>query len=296
MIDLHVHTNLSDGTDTIPQLLQKVEEKGLSAFTITDHDNILGNRIIEEKYLSLLAEKGIDFVRGVELSTDFFGQYMHLLVFGFDLNNPVLENIINQINNSRLKRIEARVGVLENEFQIHLTDEEKQWLYSQNNPAKMHIANILVNKGIAENIDSAFDKYLYHKFPKTKLDGRMVAKTLSDAGMTVGIAHPLGGNKERRLSAVEFEEKVKVMKDYGIKFLECYYSLYNEKERELIKSVAHKYGMKLSGGSDYHGKNKTVELGDLGIGYQPRIDDLTVLNIVEYTHNIDTWSKVNDSN
>jgi predicted metal-dependent phosphoesterase TrpH len=285
MIDLHIHTDLSDGTDTIPQLVQKVVDGGINVFTVTDHDNIIGNRIIDEKFLPLLAEKKINFLHGVELSTDFFGDYMHLLVFGFDLDNPVLAKIMDQINSLRLKRIEMRLDFLEKEFNIYFTDEEKTWLYSQNNPAKMHIAYILIQKGLAHDIGTAFDKYLYHKFPKTKLDGRMVAKELSDAGLVVGIAHPLGGNKERRLSAVEFEEKVKVMKDYGIRFLECYYSLYNEEERELIKSVADKYEMKLSGGSDYHGSNKTVELGDLGIGYQPKIQDFTVLDIVEYTIN-----------
>ena len=278
MIDLHIHTILSDGTDSVEELLDKLEVKGIDTFAITDHDNISAYNQITNGMQDKIVARGLRYISGVELSCDFGNDTMHILAYNFK-DTSSLEYLLDELQEKRLNRVRKRIEILENEFGITLTEDELYWIFSQNNPSKPHIAQVLINKGLSDNINSCIQKYMYHKVPNQKMDAIMVADTLHARNITFGIAHPLGGVGEKRIDVETFEHNVKIMKEHGISFLECYYSLYNAEERKLIKSVADKYGLKVSGGSDYHGLNKDVELGDLGENYAPNAQDISVLKL-----------------
>ena len=278
MIDLHIHSNLSDGTDTVEELLKKLLEKGIKTFSITDHDNIVASKEIE-KYQKFIDDNQLTYITGVEFSTDCRGQKMHVLAYGYS-NEPDVQELVEEVKKLRFERVEQRVKNLKEKHNIVLTNEELQELWSYNNPSKPHIANILVRRNLAKDVQEAISLYLNEKFSSKKLQAEYVVEKLSNAGVCVGIAHPLGGEGEKRISPEQFEENVSILKDKGIKFVECYYCLYNEEERNIIKQIAKKHNLALSGGSDYHGKNKTVELGNLGKDYVPKKEDFTVLKLL----------------
>lgn len=278
MIDLHIHSNLSDGTDTIEELLNKIAEKGIKTFSITDHDNIVASKEIE-KYQKFIDENQMNYITGVEFSTDCRGQKMHVLAYGYS-NEPEVQELVEEVKKLRLDRVEQRVKNLKEKHNIVLTNEELQELWSYNNPSKPHIANILVRRNLAENVQEAISLFLNEKFSSKKLQAEYLVEKLNQAGVCVGIAHPLGGEGEKRISPEQFEENVLILKEKGIKFVECYYCLYNEEERKIIQQIAQKYNLALSGGSDYHGTNKAIGLGDLGKDYQPNKEDFTILNIL----------------
>ena len=279
MIDLHMHSTMSDGSDTVEEIIEKLKQKNIKYFAITDHDNYESAKILLEKK-DQLELMGLKYTNGIELSIDFMGDSMHILVYDFDLNSPVLDGIIAKIFELRIARVKKRLEVLKDEFNIHLTDDEIKWLFDHRNPGKPHIAQILVNRGLAPTIHAAIQKYIYHEFNGVRLDAATVVKELSDNGYFVGIAHPLGGADEKRISVEKFMRNVDILSECGIKFLECYYSMYNEEERDLIRTIAGKYNLMLSGGSDSHRLNKTVILGAFGKDYVAKLEDLTVTRML----------------
>lgn len=278
MIDLHLHTKYSDGTDDIMELINKLEVNRVKYFSITDHDNIESYYKIKNNPL-LLKNTDIHYISGIEISSDLEGQSMHILVYNYDSNISAITSILNKIHNLRIERIKAHIENLKNSFQIELKHQELEWLFSQTNPSKPHLANILIQKGYGTNISSVIKKYLNSKFPHLKLDAKKIVSQLSEQKLIVGIAHPLGGVGEPRITKVQLEHNVKTLKGCGIKFLECYYSLYNNEDRKAIMEIAKKYQLKLSGGSDYHGQNKTVQIGNLGTDYNINKNDFTIFEL-----------------
>lgn len=277
MIDLHMHSIFSDGTDSLDELLEKIVASGIKYFSITDHDNVASFYEMRTKQ-DFVKNNKLVYMSGLEISSDFNGNSMHLLVYGYEDHLDVIESIMDKIRELRLNRVRLHIANLETEFGITFSKEEIDWLFSQQNPSKPHIANLLINNGYGESVSEVIKKYLYHKYTDFKVDAIEIVKNLSSQGLMIGIAHPLGGVDEKRVDRESFEYNVKTLKNCGLAFLECYYSLYSKEEREMIRQVADKYNLKLSGGSDYHGKNKSVKLGDLGEGYQPQVQDFTILN------------------
>lgn len=280
MIDLHIHTINSDGTDNIDELIEKISKSNIRYFSITDHDNIKSYYEIQS-YLNNLQAQEIKYISGIEFSTNFENQSMHLLAYNYDNNIDTIESVLQKIKELRLNRINLHLEHLKNEHNIILNQNEIDWLYSQNNPSKPHIANILINKGYGNNVSEVIQKYLSKKYTNQKLDAIELVQKLSNQGIIIGIAHPLGGVGEPRITPEQCEYNIKTLKNHGINFIECFYSLYNEEERTLLQKIAEKYHIKLSGGSDYHGKNKDVNIGDLGKNYVTNLDDFTVLKIIK---------------
>ena len=278
MIDLHIHTKLSDGTDSVEELLEKIKEKNIKIFSFTDHDNIEACKIIQSKYKNFLIDNNIKFINGIEFSTDFKGKSRHILAYNFDIKNEIINKLIKEGKERRNSRTNKRLELLKKDFNINFSKEELDNLKSYNNLGKPQIANILIQKGYASSIEEAISKYLYHKFPADKLSAEYVIKNIKLAGGISVLAHGLGGEGEKNINPQEFAEDVKTLKSFGLKGLECYYSKYSYNEREIIKAEAIKYNLLLSGGSDYHGKNKTILLGNVGKDYTAKLKDFRILN------------------
>ena len=119
------------------------------------------------------------------------------------------------------------------------------------------------------------------KTGNTRFDGLEAISVIKEAGGIVIWAHPLGGEGEAHLSKEEFIPKLKKMISYGIQGIECYYSRYNMEEIEFLKTCAKEYNLLISGGSDWHGTNKTVPIGRLNKeGMYVDSSDATILNLL----------------
>ena len=179
--------------------------------------------------------------------------------------------------------MEQRVEYLKNKWDIELTKEEYAWLCTRKSVVKTHFANILVKRGLAEDNVSAMKKYLDGcKTPNTRFDIEEAIEALLDAGAIPVWAHPLGGEGEKHFTKEEFLPRLELMKTFGIKGLECYYSRYNGEEINLLKRLAKENSLQISGGSDYHGKNKkNINLAKLNIDNE-YVDskELTVLEML----------------
>ena len=257
--DLHLHSNYSDGSDSVFELFQNIKKSGIEIFALTDHDTVAGCKEMENLVIS-----AIKFIPGVELTCHSNGLSCHILGYNCDYNNVTLLKLIEKGKVLRKQKLETRINYLKEIHGIVLTDEEKAWLYSRTSVVKTHIANILVQRGLAVDNVSAMQKYLDGcKTGKTKFEIPEGIEAIKLSGGIPVWAHPLGGEGEEHIPQEEFLPKLAKMTNYGIEGLECYYSRYNENESEFLVKSANKHKLLITGGSDYHGTNKNIPMGRL---------------------------------
>ena len=128
---------------------------------------------------------------------------------------------------------------------------------------KPHLANLIVKYGFVDSVKDAIKIHLSNESSDSRLDAEFAINAIKASGGIAIWAHPLGGESEKRLSADKFVKQLDVLIDAGIEGLECYYSRYTAKEAEFLVSKANEYGLLISGGSDYHGSNKNIDIGEL---------------------------------
>lgn len=256
-IDLHLHSNYSDGSDSVRELAEKIKLAGITTFALTDHDTVAGC----EEMAKLMPE---GFISGVELTCKADDIKCHILGYGIDYHNSELLQLIEKGKKLRRAKLETRIDYLKQTRNIELTQEELDWLYSRKSVVKTHIANVLVKRGLAEDNQTAMKKYLDGcKAGDTRFTGEETISAIKSAGGIPVWAHPLGGEGEKHLCAEEFIPKLEIMKKFGIKGLECYYSRYNMQEIEFLLNCANQNNLFITAGSDYHGTNKSVPIGKL---------------------------------
>lgn len=257
--DLHLHSTYSDGSDTVKDLVDNVRNAGIDVFALTDHDTNEGCLEIV-KYIP----NDIRFIPGIELTCLVNSVKCHILGYNCDVTNRNLKQLILKGKELRRNKLEKRIEHLKNVWNIQLTKDELDWLYSRNSVVKIHIANLLVNRGLADNNIDAMKKYLDAcKTGNSRFDGHEAIDVIKQSGGVPVWAHPLGGEGEIHLTADEFFPKLEVMLANGIKGLECYYSRYSIQEVEFLVNCAKNHDLLITCGSDSHGKNKDVVLGCL---------------------------------
>lgn len=273
--DLHTHSNFSDGSDSIEQLAENIQKAEIDIFALTDHDTIEGCLEIKK-----LVPSNIRFIPAVELTCKTDEVKCHILGYYCDPENSLLKSLIAKGKLLRHKKLETRIEYLRTVHGINLTEEELNWLYSRRSVVKTHLANILVNRGLAENNLEAMAKYLDGcKTGNTRFDGEEGINTIKASGGIPVWAHPLGGEGEEHITPDEFYKKFEVLKSAGIQGLECYYSRYSLDEIDFLVNFANKNNLLISGGSDYHGTNKDIPLGKLNTENQNiEASLLTILN------------------
>ena len=275
LIDLHIHTTASDGSDSPAELARKVA--GLRIFSVTDHDTIDGALQMER-----LVPPGTVYIRGVEFSCVSPAGKCHILGYGYDPRHPALLAALEEGRTLRLEKLQRRLEALRAHFGIILTDDELSRLYSLNSPGKPHLGKILLDRGLAETLDGAIQTYLKIRVPgRDRIDaGRAIAAIEKAGGRSVW-AHPLGGEGEKRLTPEKFEDQLQTLLAAGLKGMECHYSRYSREEIQFLRDRAAAHGLTVTGGSDYHGINKRdLELGMLSMEdtpWTPTEAELTVL-------------------
>ena len=256
--DLHIHTTASDGSDSPAELARRLG--GLKLFSVTDHDTIDGALAMEP-----LVPAGIGYIRGVEFSCVFPGGKCHILGYGYDPANPVFRSALQEGAQLRQEKLRRRLAHLQERFGIAFTEEELHWLHSLSSPGKPHLGRLLLNRGLAPDLNSAIRTYLSGVPGRDRIEAKTAIEAIRAAGGIAVWAHPLGGEGEKRLTRAEMEARLEILTGLGIQGLECRYSRYSNADEALLLGFARSHGLLVTGGSDYHGSNKKgIELGQLG--------------------------------
>lgn len=257
-----MHSSVSDGTDTPALILDKVKAAGLAVFSVTDHDAIKSGVTIR----NLLREGDPVFIPGAEFSCrDENGKY-HILGYGFDPAGAGIRGVVERGHAIRMKKVVARLDFLRSEFGFTFPESEIEKLLSLDNPGKPHIGNLMVKYGFADTKENAIKDYidrLRFKNEYVKPD-EAISGILASGGIPV-LAHPFYGSGDELIIGEDMENRLKRLKGYGLSGIEAYYSGFSEKMRAKALSLADKYDLLVTAGSDYHGENKLVRLGDTGL-------------------------------
>lgn len=264
MIDLHTHTTASDGAVSPAELVQQAKAAGLKAVSITDHDTFAGY----EEALPLAREAGVELVCGIELSTKMAqpgrprGKSIHLLgYFPNGAPNDEFREWISQLQASRRER-NRRLAARLQELNVDITIEEVDEL-GRNMAGRPHFAQLLVQKGYVSTMQEAFDKYLdesaqaYVDREEPSL-GEGIRRIAAGGGLS-SLAHPIRLGKRH---PAQEEDVIRQMAKMGMPAIEAYHSDHSPRDQERYQFIARRYGLAVTGGSDYHGANKPgVEIG-----------------------------------
>lgn len=273
--DLHVHSNNSDGSDSVENLVKEIKKANLEIFALTDHDTIAGCIEIT-KYIS----ENIKFIPSIELTCQTGDIKCHILGFNCNPADEKLNALIQKGKELRRKKLETRLDYIKNVLHIDLTNDELNWLYSRKSVVKTHLANLLVKRKMAKTNVEAMQKYLDGiKTGNTRFSIEEAIDAIVTSGGIPVWAHPLGGEGEKHIAHEKFMPRLEKMIAYGIKGLECYYSRYTLEEVKFLITCANSNNLLISGGSDYHGTNKeNIQLAKLNVDSTPiDAENLTVL-------------------
>lgn len=275
LADLHVHSNNSDGSDSVENLVKEIKKANLEIFALTDHDTIAGCIEIT-KYIP----ENIKFIPSIELTCQTDDIKCHILGFNCNPADEKLNALIQKGKELRRKKLETRLDYIKNVLHIDLTNDELNWLYSRKSVVKTHLANLLVKRKMAKTNVEAMQKYLDGiKTGNTRFSIEEAIDAIVTSGGIPVWAHPLGGEGEKHIAHEKFMPRLEKMIAYGIKGLECYYSRYTLEEVKFLINCATSNNLLISGGSDYHGTNKeNIQLAKLNVDSTPiDAENLTVL-------------------
>ncbi len=258
-VDLHTHSTASDGSLNPSDLLKFAKLKGLKAIALTDHDTIAG---IEEA-IKVSREVTIEFIPGVEISAQWDLGTMHILGFYIDHESKLLnETLVNlqQLRKDRNRKIISKLR----EHGVNITYDEVEQV-ANGQIGRLHISRFLVDKGYASNTNDAFKRFLTDGaptyIPKVRLDPDKAIDLIIKSGGVPVLAHPctLGLKTNNDLKDLLVE-----LRKVGLQGVEAFYSEHSKELEEYCISIAKEIGLIITGGSDFHGKNK--EHIDLGVG------------------------------
>lgn len=259
-IDLHMHTTVSDGTDTPAELAERVREAGITLFSVTDHDAVRG-------CLELPEADGIPrFITGVEFSCrDGEGSY-HILGYDYDARSAPINEAVARGHALRLEKLRRRLGLLSEKFGFTFGEEDVRRLGKLHNPGKPHIANMMVEYGYAETKEQAIKDYLN----KLRTEGgyilpeEAIAAIRASGGVPV-LAHPSFGRGDELILGDDMDRRLRRLTGLGLEGVEAFYSGFTLKLQNELLGFADKYSLYVTAGSDYHGKNKLVRPGDTNL-------------------------------
>ncbi|MCC6861029.1 MAG: PHP domain-containing protein [Bryobacterales bacterium] len=258
MIDLHTHTDESDGSYSPARLVAEAKAIGLEALGICDHDNMAGYDLA----VPIAREAGLELVCGIELSTKYRGKSVHLL--GYFLHQPPAPEFrswLGQMQDSRRDRNRRMVERLRG-FGMEITIAEVE-ARGRRQAGRPHFAALLVEKGYAATVQQAFDEYLdeaargYVQRLEPTLE-EAIGRILKAGGLP-SLAHPVRLLNSHRAS---LDAMLREFCDMGLKALEVYHYDHSPAQADEFRVLADRYGLAVTGGSDFHGDTKpSVRLG-----------------------------------
>jgi len=258
VIDLHTHTNCSDGTDSPRDLVNKAIVQGLEVLGISDHDTTSSWKEATESLRGSLK-----LALGSEISclTD-DGVSVHMLGLLFDPEHQEMQQVLEETRDGRLPRMRKMIEKMRAEgMDISIEDVELA-MPAGATMGRPHLADALVAKKIVKSRDEAFIDllhnesrfYVSHAAPTPAEAIRLIRR----AGGVAVIAHPFASHRGQILKPEDFSELV----DAGLNGIEVDHRDQNPDEREMLRNIARELDLVVTGSSDYHGTGKLNSLAE----------------------------------
>lgn len=257
-VDLHTHSNKSDGSLTPTELVKLAHDKDLAAIALTDHDTTEGL----DEAIAAGKEYGITVIPGVELSCEYQGKDVHIV--GLDINHKDshFTKQLQEFVDSRDLRNRKMCQKL-TDAGLPVDYDELMATYGESVITRAHYARFMLDKGYIKSLPEAFERYIGDNapcfIPREKVTPTQGIELILSAGGIPVLAHPLlyKMGKDRLNTLVE------ELKAAGLVALEAIYSTYAPSDEREMRALAKKHNLLISGGSDFHGAAKPgLELGN----------------------------------
>jgi len=244
-IDLHLHTNCSDGVYSPAELLDMVRAKNLSAFSVTDHDTLRGYWQVKE----LLVAGDPELISGVELSITVNSDELHILAYLFDPNHAALVRELDEFQQRRNHRGRLIVQKL-NDMGVDISYEDVQATAGGAVMGRPHIADTMFRLKAVRTYEEAFEKYIRNDgpayVPKRNFTPKQAISLVHQAGGVTVLAHPVIDDTYR------YTEMLVAL---GLDGIEIYHPVHRQSDTDMLKHLAARHRLLVSGGSDFHGRN-----------------------------------------
>lgn len=272
-IDLHVHTNKSDGTFSPDEVVDYAYNIGLSALAITDHDTVFGISPAMERG----NKYGIEIVPGIEISAEWAEEHkefeVHMLGYFIDWKNPDFQKRLRGLSETRMKRAETILGKLRGHNVKLEIEDLKEFIQpaedGKGTPwiGRLHIAQAMVKRGYVVSINRAFDQYIGNNkccyVPKHQLTPEGAVRMIKEMQGLAVIAHPGLLDSEFAASLIERLSKV------GLDGIETYYPEHSMGTIKRMEALSEENGLLRTGGTDCHGFAKgNILMGSISIPYE----------------------------
>jgi predicted metal-dependent phosphoesterase TrpH len=248
LLDLHSHTHESDGTCSPADLIHEALRAGVRVLGITDHDTFAGY----DKAVHKALDAGIELICGIELSTKLHGRSVHLL--GYFLSQDGLADLREWVLDMQAARRDRNIRLIARlqELGFDITLEEVQ-ARGRGLTARPHFAQVMLEKGYVSSLQQAFDDYLdesakgyvYRREPSFA-EG---VERIRNAGGIASLAHPIRVHGD-------LESLMPELCAAGLNAIEAYHSDHSHADTERYLGLASRYGLLVTGGSDFHGSAK----------------------------------------
>ncbi len=250
-VDLHVHSTASDGRFSPSDIVRKSAAEGLTVIALADHDTVDGIVPARE---AASAFPWLTVIPCVEISTDVPNGEAHILGYFINYTDQELQTTLERMRNSRRERARGMVAKLRN-LGLNIEWERVQEIAGSGALGRPHVAQAMLEKGYINSLKEAFTKYISRDGPAYVEREKMtpeeaVALILQTNGLPV-LAHPL--------TIPDPETMVIKLKAAGLVGIEAYYESYTTGEINRLVSLADRYGLITTGGSDYHGLDTSAE-------------------------------------
>ena len=256
LIDMHVHSNYSDGTLSVGSIAKAAKKRHLAFISLTDHDTTEGLA----PFMAACRENGVEGLSGIELSAD-SDFTLHILGFRIDPTNEALQKRLRDIRNNRDDRNHKICRKLQElGFDIHI--EDVVLLSRGEVVARPHIARLMMQKGYVSSIGQAFTEYLGSGgkayVPRERLSAEECISLITEAGGVAVLAHPV----QTYLGDDELRSLLGRLKDHGLWGIEAIYPGHSPEQIYNYLKMAEMFDLYPTAGSDFHGSNSHgVELG-----------------------------------
>ena len=255
--DLHLHSNHSDGTEAPAEVVRQAHAHGLRTIALTDHDRTTGWGEAAEATAAL----GMTFLPGMELSAKHDWRSVHVLGYLFDPDDAALRAETDRIRGDRIGRAERIVRSIGRDYDLHWDD-----VLAQTTPdatvGRPHIADALVARGIVRDRTEAFDGILHPREgyyePHYAPDPLTAVRLITDAGGVAIIAHPVTSGRDRMMPMSFLEQLI----DAGLGGFEIDHRENTEAGKALLRELAARRDLIVTGSSDYHGSGKPNRPGE----------------------------------
>ena len=247
-IDLHIHTSYSDGVFSPEKIVDTVIEAGLGAIAITDHDNILSYNLAK----TYANDKSLEIIPGVEINTLYKGYEVHILGYFMDLENSDFQKLLKTQQQARVKQTKEILALLAKKEGIKISFESIVKQVAQGGSiGRPHIAKAITNAGGTSSIIEAYNKYINDEsnvyIQRKTVSPFDAVEVIYDAGGIPVFAHPYDVDIADQLT--------KEMMNFGLRGIEAYHRKHSPAIIEYFSTLAEKYGLIVTGGSDFHAPN-----------------------------------------